>query len=92
MFKRHCKPIQIMNIEDVRNIDSISIRLADLTATQLLEVLDEIELYEEEMMILRDVIEVRRQIDGKDLFKMAKYIVDSYQMNKVIRKIKTIQQ
>lgn len=81
-----------MNIEDVRNIDSVSIRLADLTADQLLQILDEIELYDEEIMILRDTIEVRRQLDGKDLFKMAKYIVDSYQMNKVIRKIKTIQQ
>lgn len=81
-----------MNIEDVRNIDSVSIRLANLTADQLLQVLDEIEVYDEEMMILRDVIEVRRQLDGKDLFKMAKYIVDSYQMHKVIRKIKTIQQ
>lgn len=81
-----------MNIEDVRNIDSVSIRLANLTADQLLQILDEIELYDEEIMILRDTIEVRRQLDGKDLFKMAKYIVDSYQMNKVIRKIKTIQQ
>ena len=92
MPKRHRKLIQIMNIEDVRNIDSVSIRLADLTASQLVEVLDEIELYDEEIMILRDVIEIRRQLDGKDLFKMAKYIVDSYQMHKVIRKIKTIQQ
>ena len=79
-----------MNIEDVRNIDSVSIRLADLTADQLLRLMDEIELYDEEIMILRESIEIRRQLDGKDLFKIAKYIVDSSQINKAIRIIKTI--
>ena len=79
-----------MNLDIVRNIDAVSIRLADLTADQLLRLMDEIELYDEEIMILRESIEIRRQLDGKDLFKIAKYIVDSSQINKAIRIIKTI--
>jgi len=68
-----------MTPEIIRQINKVCNTIFKLNAEQLAYLLSEIEIYDERIEQMRDSIEVKGLYDGKQVWHIGRYIVDSYQ-------------
>jgi len=68
--------------EIIKQIDKVCACLFELLPVQLSYVLSEINIYDEKIEQMRDYIEVKGRFDGKHVWHIASYIVNTSQSKK----------